>query len=124
MIFFAIPTISSAPPAKITKRWSKLAEFTRTLPSPMPSSTSVTFSTAGWTRSTDLPQAIAPPRVSGLALYYFALAGYTRITRDETMRRLSKGPANSVTIDDVPIQEDQKTFAKNLRAKKALDVAA
>jgi hypothetical protein len=32
MIFFSIPTISSASPAKITDGWSKLAEFTRTLP--------------------------------------------------------------------------------------------
>ena len=54
MTFFSIPTISSASPAKITKGWSKLAELTRTLPSPIPSSTRTVFSTAGWTRSTDI----------------------------------------------------------------------
>jgi hypothetical protein len=54
----------------------------------------------------------------------FARIGYVRITRDEMVRRLSRGPANSVLIDAVPFTGDQKVFAKNLRAKKRLDIAA
>jgi hypothetical protein len=40
------------------------------------------------------------------------------------MRRLLKSPALAVTIDLNPLQADQKVFVKNLRAKKALDIAA
>jgi hypothetical protein len=45
--------------------------------------------------------------------------GYMRISRATTMRILATAPARTVTIDHNPIG-DQATFAKNLRAKKAL----
>jgi hypothetical protein len=50
----------------------------------------------------------------------YQVTGYVRITRDDTMRRLQRGPARLVTIDHIPIRSDQATFAKNLRARKAL----
>jgi hypothetical protein len=54
----------------------------------------------------------------------YATEGYKRSTRDDVVRHLLKSPALAVTIDLNPLQRDQKTFVKNLRAKKALDIAA
>jgi hypothetical protein len=54
----------------------------------------------------------------------YAHLGFERMTRDKVMRRMLKGPANRVTIDHVPFQGDQIVFAKALRHKKALDIAA
>ena len=54
----------------------------------------------------------------------YALSGFERISRDNAMRRMQKGPATRITIDHAPLKEDQATFAKNLRAKKALAAAA
>jgi hypothetical protein len=54
----------------------------------------------------------------------YALSGFERYTRDNAMRRMLKGPATRITIDHVPYQGDQGAFAKALRAKKALDIAA
>ena len=54
----------------------------------------------------------------------YALSGFQRISRDNAMRRMQKGPATRITIDHAPLKEDQATFAKNLRAKKALAAAA
>jgi hypothetical protein len=54
----------------------------------------------------------------------YALSGFQRISRDNALRRMLQGPANRITIDHVALKVDQKTFAKNLRSKKALDIAA
>jgi hypothetical protein len=54
----------------------------------------------------------------------YASSGFERITRDNAMRRMLKGPATRITIDHVPLKGDQATFAKNLRAKKAMAAAA
>jgi hypothetical protein len=54
----------------------------------------------------------------------YAVSGFERISRDNALRRMLQGPATRITIDHVPLKVDQKTFAKNLRAKKAWDIAA
>ncbi len=47
-------------------------------------------------------------------------AGYSRTTRDDTLRRLTQGPAQAVTIDSIPLMGSQENFAKGLRSKKAM----
>jgi hypothetical protein len=54
MTFFSIATISMAWSGRIVKGWTKLDELTRTLSSPIPSSTRTIFSSAGSMRSTDI----------------------------------------------------------------------
>jgi hypothetical protein len=50
----------------------------------------------------------------------YAFSGFERITRDNAMRRMLKGPATRITIDRAPYQGDQTAFARALRSKKAL----
>ncbi len=45
--------------------------------------------------------------------------GYMRITREDTMLRLTQAPAQAVTIDSLPLMGGQENFAKALRSKKA-----
>ena len=49
----------------------------------------------------------------------YQAVGYIRITREDTMLRLTQGPAQAVTIDSIPLLGSQENFAKALRSKKA-----
>jgi hypothetical protein len=50
--------------------------------------------------------------------------GFERITRNTAMRRMLQKPSTQLTIDRVLYHGDVTAFAKALRAKKALDIAA